>query len=155
MFFTGAGILPYTIKNNRFLFLLGENEYKGWKDFGGKREFSINERIVDTAKREFMEETLGSIFTKQELENIDLCCHYNMVVKKDEYYRVYFLYIDYDKYNRCIFLRNRNNAVMKYEQKITDIRWLSCHDLAYIRKINNFRYPNYNDFFKKIYENNS
>ena len=127
--FTGAGILPYTIKNNQYLFLLGENEHKGWKDFGGKYEFSIDRHIIDTAKREFMEETLGSIFTKQELENINLCCYHDLVVKKDEYYRIYLLYIDYDKYNKYIFLRNKNNV-------ITDIKWLNCYDLTYIRRIN-------------------
>jgi hypothetical protein len=145
MVVTGAGILPYTIKNNKLYFLLGENYGKGWKDFGGMCE--KNEFILTTAKREFMEESLSSILTKHEL-NCRILSHYDsIVINKNEYYRVYFLYIKPNQFNKKLFFKNRSITTSKHEKEITTIKWFSCKQLS---TFTNFRYSNYIKFFKTI-----
>lgn len=60
--FFSAGILPFSIKNDKIYFLLGKdsNEEK-WSDFGGRSEEKDQGRWEMTAAREFYEETIGSV----------------------------------------------------------------------------------------------
>jgi 8-oxo-dGTP pyrophosphatase MutT (NUDIX family) len=68
-----AGILPYTFdQTGKCLFLLGKDYDNDWSDFGGRCEFRDNNEPLNTACREFYEETLGSIMTIKEcMDKID------------------------------------------------------------------------------------
>jgi len=62
-----AGILPYTFdQNGKCFFLLGKDNDNDWSDFGGRVEFKDHGDPVNTATREFYEETLGSVLSIQE-----------------------------------------------------------------------------------------
>ena len=62
-----AGILPYTLVNGKVYFLLGKDIRDGaWSDFGGKSE-PDDVHVVDTACREFFEETCGILIDPKAL----------------------------------------------------------------------------------------
>ena len=65
-----AGIMPYTIINNEiyFLFQLPNNKKPLYTDFGGKREL-FDSSIIQTAAREFSEETNGCFFHDYKSNN--------------------------------------------------------------------------------------
>jgi len=70
--YKSAGIIPYTIHNNKVYFLLQINinsnkRDSGWNDFGGKRN-NQNETTASIAAREFNEET-SCLFYLKDLEN--------------------------------------------------------------------------------------
>lgn len=57
-----AGILPFQVdENHQIYFLLGKDNDGCWSDFGGKCEPKDQNIILDTAAREFYEESLGCI----------------------------------------------------------------------------------------------
>jgi hypothetical protein len=66
-----AGIIPYTVHNGIVYFLLQQAQYPlrrkdfGWNDFGGKR-ISYNESTIETAAREFSEETSCLFYLKEK-----------------------------------------------------------------------------------------
>jgi hypothetical protein len=65
-----AGILPYTFdQNGKCLFLLGKDNDNDWSDFGGRCEFKDRSDPINTATREFYEETLGAVLTIEECIN--------------------------------------------------------------------------------------
>lgn len=96
-----AGILPYAIWSGDIYFLLGEERYQKnfvdslkWSDFGGGRKaHEIN--ILETASREFYEETMGCIF-KSEQQILDLLQNekYDFFVDF-EGYRLFVLKVDF------------------------------------------------------------
>ena len=62
-----AGVLPYTFdQQGKCLFMLGKDIDGDWSDFGGRCEFSDKNEPLNTASREFFEETLGAIMSIQE-----------------------------------------------------------------------------------------
>lgn len=73
--FVGAGVLPWSINDEgKIVLLLGQEEkgnFKGagtWCGFGGSRNEGENE--VQTAAREFMEESMALIMNESEILNI-------------------------------------------------------------------------------------
>ena len=63
-----AGILPFKkTKDNRVLLLVGRDKRSKWSDFGGKCEDVDNNCIMETAAREFYEETAGVICDKSTI----------------------------------------------------------------------------------------
>jgi hypothetical protein len=65
-----AGILPYTFDQfGKCFFLLGKDNENDWSDFGGRCEFRDRNEPLNTATREFYEETLGSVLTIEECKN--------------------------------------------------------------------------------------
>lgn len=69
----GSGILPLAIHNKQIYMLLGRerNEDKSngtWCGFGGGRE--PNESVVDNAVREFMEESMATIMSREDIIDI-------------------------------------------------------------------------------------
>ena len=69
-----AGVLPYTNFNNNVYFLLGKSRRNGrLVTFSGKNSDFDNSQI-DTAAREFFEETLGSIMDRATMLNLLTRC---------------------------------------------------------------------------------
>lgn len=60
-----VSILPYTIFHGKTYFLLGQERYLEWSDFGGTLE--ANETIYEGAAREAYEESMGFLGTYSEL----------------------------------------------------------------------------------------
>lgn len=60
-----AGILPFQVdENHQIYFLLGKDSDGCWSDFGGKCEPKDQNVILETAAREFFEESLGAILSQ-------------------------------------------------------------------------------------------
>uniref|UniRef100_A0A6C0H4Q2 Nudix hydrolase domain-containing protein n=1 Tax=viral metagenome TaxID=1070528 RepID=A0A6C0H4Q2_9ZZZZ len=134
----GAGILPFSIKNNKLYFLFGkENRFAdtpGWSDFGGGQD--NNERPLQTALREAVEETTGFLGNKKDIKKI--ITQYGIRTIKWNNYTMFLCYIPYDEnlvkyYNNCQkFIQNNLNPKIikksKYFEK-SEIRWFSVSDL--------------------------
>ena len=63
-----AGVLPYSIYNNNLYFILGRDYDNKWSDFGGRVEPNDKSESDVTASREFIEESLGSIFDMEYMK---------------------------------------------------------------------------------------
>ena len=54
-----AGILPYTFdQDGKCFFLLGKDNDNDWSDFGGRCEYTDKNNEINTACREFYEESI-------------------------------------------------------------------------------------------------
>lgn len=143
----GAGILPYTIHKGKLYFLLGKDRYeKYWSDFGGRPDPVDENKIENTAVREFYEETIGAIYDikiiKERIKN-----------KKDTYivksmktnnveYTMYIMRIPYKDYrftfnnirNFIKYLIDCNKGlinVYKHFLEKEDLMWISYESLMY------------------------
>ena len=129
-----AGVLPYTFdQNGKCFFLLGKDNENDWSDFGGRCEFKDRSEPLNTATREFFEETLGSVMSIQEC--IDKLSTnpvkiISQTLNGSPYY-MYLVYIDLlnysDIFNKTAnFLRYQfdKQEVSKLIEKTT-IRWVS------------------------------
>ena len=77
-----AGVLPYFIHGNRIFFVLGRSRVGGkLSTFTGKRcEYDVEETVVETAAREFTEETLAVMLSRKEaLERVQSCPHEHII----------------------------------------------------------------------------
>lgn len=70
-----AGVLFYYKQNGNVYFLLGKDRRGKWSDFGGKCE-SCDKSIIDTASREFYEETIGIVLNRYTISHILNTCSY-------------------------------------------------------------------------------
>lgn len=134
-----AGVLPYTFDlNGKCLFLLGKDNDNDWSDFGGRCEFKDRGEPVNTATREFYEETLGAVLNIQEsIEKLTSASAIKIISKtlNGSPYYMYLMYIDYfnysDTFNKTTqFLRYQfdNQEMNKLIEKTT-IRWVSMDTL--------------------------
>jgi hypothetical protein len=132
-----AGILPYSFdQNGKLFFLLGKDNDNDWSDFGGRCEFKDRNDPINTATREFYEESLGAILNIQE--TTALINENNKIISKTlngSPYYMYPIYIDYLNYNDVFqkmisFLRYQfdNSMTSKLIEKIS-IRWVSVDTL--------------------------
>ena len=149
-----AGILPYTYDlNGNCLVLLGKDQDGVWSDFGGRCEIKDNYDQIQTASREFYEETLGSIISIEEcIEKIN--SNEKKIISKTlngSPYYMYLIYIDYYNYvdtflKTYSFMKyhfnNEKHQINKIIEK-NNIKWFSINVL--INSINN------NNEIKKIY----
>ncbi len=133
-----AGILPYTFdQNGKCLFLLGKDNDNDWSDFGGRCEFKDRCEPLNTAIREFYEETLGSVLNIQECMeklNTNPIRILSKTLNGSPYY-MYLMYIEYfnysDTFNKtATFLRYQfdKQEMNKLIEKNT-IRWVSMDTL--------------------------
>jgi len=136
-----AGILPYTFdQNGKCFFLLGKDHENDWSDFGGRCEFKDNSEPLNTASREFYEETLGAIIgIKECTDKINNVKNPIRIISKTlngSPYHMFLLYIDYsinymDTFNKTLaFLKyhyepDRQNKIIEK----TCIRWVSMDTL--------------------------
>jgi len=129
-----AGILPYTFdQTGKCLFLLGKDNENDWSDFGGRCEFKDQCEPLNTATREFYEETLGAVLTipeciaKLQTNPVKIT---SKTLNGSPYY-MYLMYIDYSNYTESFnktanFLRYQfdRQEMNKLIEKNT-IRWVS------------------------------
>lgn len=98
---TGAGIIPYTIYQNKHYFILGKEVYKNIKhtdtgrfaDFGGRKE--NNETPIATAVRECFEESMGVFGNQPELRAKIKDKRTSKIALST--YIAYFIYIPYSE----------------------------------------------------------
>ena len=131
-----AGILPYTFDQDaKCFFLLGKDNENDWSDFGGRCEFKDKSEPLNTATREFYEETLGAVLTVQECINkinVNPVKIISKTLNGSPYY-MYLLYIDYQNYSESFnktsnFLKYHYNNEKRIINKVIEkntIRWVS------------------------------
>ena len=177
MDYKGAGILIYKISDKKVYFLLGKENMilskkcnKGNKfcDFGGKKDI-IDNNYIDTASREFYEETMGSFYTLCEMKDLLINCpvfynekyKYHQFLLKDD--------ISDDKVNTYNKIRSYINSCMQlipqegniYYQKLpccpdgyvekSEIRWFELNDIITNHTI--FRHEFVNSLLKVLNQN--
>ena len=164
----GAGFLPTTICNGQLYFLFGkENIYAttpGYADFGGGTD--NNESFMETAIREFTEETTGFFGNKTQLKEYvkkkgTFIINYEPKSKRYNTYRTYILPIQYNPYivefynNNHSFLKEKLPKQLyrhaKYLEK-SELRWFSLND---IKKNNTMFRSYYKDILKLIIQDSS
>ena len=130
-----AGVLPYTFdQTGKCLFLLGKDNDNDWSDFGGRCEFKDHNDPLNTASREFYEETLGAVLNIQECLDKINTKPFKIISKtlNGSPYYMYLIYIDYSNYSDTFnkisqFLKytysNDKNMYKMIEK--TSIRWVS------------------------------
>ena len=134
-----AGILPYSFDNQgKSVFLLGKDYDGDWSDFGGRCEFKDKDDPINTACREFYEETLGSVMNIQEcVDKLSSCTKIESKTLNGSPYYMYLLYIEYRGYTEMFhktsnFLKynfhNEINTLNRIIEKNT-IRWVTLDTL--------------------------
>jgi len=132
-----AGVLPYTFdQTGKLLFLLGKDNDGDWSDFGGRCEFRDRNDPINTASREFYEETLGAVLNIQECMDkmTDLKKIISKTLNGSPYY-MYLVYIDYVSYTDS-FNKTSNFLKYQFDTRVTvkiiekvSIRWVSIDTL--------------------------
>ena len=131
-----AGILPYTFDQDaKCYFLLGKDNENDWSDFVGRCEFKDKSEPLNTATREFYEETLGAVLTVQECINKITVNPVKIISKtlNGSPYYMYLLYVDYQNYSESFnktsnFLKYHYNNEKRIINKVIEknsIRWVS------------------------------
>ena len=134
-----AGVLPYTYdQTGKCLFLLGKDNDNDWSDFGGRCEYRDHNEPLNTASREFYEETLGAVLGVQEC--VEKISRSHKIVSKTlngSPYYMYLMYIDYSNYTDTF---NKTSAFLKYQYSDKEtyrmiekscIRWVTLDTLLY------------------------
>ena len=132
-----AGILPYTFdQNGKLHFLLGKDNDGDWSDFGGRCEFKDHNEPLNTASREFYEETLGAVINIQEC--LPLMNTNQKIISKTlngSPYYMYLIYIDFINYSDSF---NKISNFLKFQFDVRQIsrivekvaiRWVSMDTL--------------------------
>lgn len=137
-----AGILPFTRHNGEILFLLGKDVRDScYSDFGGKMENIDQHDPINTANREFYEETLGILSNspfdlRQRIKDLSVCVFGS--TKNQHVYRMYLLEIPFDKnlpkqFKKNVSFLTYKNIGMNYIEK-TDLVWCNFDELFRIPK---------------------
>ena len=131
-----AGILLYKVQPTGLFLLLGKDaKYNLWSDFGGKSECADQGVSVNTASREFFEESMGSISDECELRyHLHQAPKLDCVSYKRRKYYMYLLNINAllpcnDAINtfhnqKDMLSGIHEDDLMKFKEK-QDIRWFS------------------------------
>lgn len=155
----GAGFLPTAIKDGKLYFLFGkENKYAttpGYADFGGGTD--KNESYMETALREFTEETTGFFGSVTQLRNYVSShgtYHIDFIPTSGRYgiYRTHILPMKYNEAvvffynNNQKFLQRHLHASVYKKEKFfekAEMNWFCIDDL--IEKKQSFR-----PYYRKI-----
>jgi hypothetical protein len=131
-----AGILPYTFYNGKVYLLLGKDVRDNfWSDFGGKSEIVDDNRPLQTAMREFYEETCGIIMDLKSLKNRmgSTTAPFQSVTQNGKKYFMYWVEIPYNSTYRAIYRRllGYMRHIKMYKKRIekTDIKWISAENV--------------------------
>lgn len=132
-----AGILPFAVHNGQVVFLVGKDAQDSvWSDFGGKVE-SVDRSELDTAIREFQEETCGAVLDGRALRvRMGHPANYrvlqSMTQSRHPYY-MHVLQLPFDPgtrkafHNVLAFLR-MTRMPKRYAEK-SDIQWVTWAEL--------------------------
>jgi hypothetical protein len=117
-----AGILPYTFdQSGKLLFLLGKDNDNDWSDFGGRCELKDHNEPINTASREFYEETLGAVMDisdcNEKLSNGKPIKIISKTLNGSPYY-MFLLYVEYLDYPQTF---NKTSNFLKYHYSSTSI----------------------------------
>jgi len=144
-----AGILPYTFdQQGKLFFLLGKDTDGDWSDFGGRCEFKDHNDPINTASREFYEETLGAVLNIQEC--IALMNDTHQIISKTLNGSPYYMYPIYINLLNYTDTFNKTSNFLKYQfdvQQISKliekvaIRWVSMDTLLNCIENNETRTP--------------
>ena len=127
----GSGVLPLAIHNNTPYILMGRERDNGestgtWCGFGGGIE--RGEDVTDNAIREFMEESMALIMSREDISNILLNNADNRLLTRyylnvDKRYVEHVVLIPYDQYLPSLFDR-----LYKQFGRCAEILGKSCGD---------------------------
>ena len=128
-----AGILPITWHDGQVLFLLGQDvRDRSWSDFGGKCERVDKNDPLNTACREFYEETYGCVVDYRGLRHrlcASNCLALRSKTQNNHPYWMFVVEVPYQPYLRNVFhkalafLRHKNLCKMYVEKN--DVQWVS------------------------------
>jgi len=137
-----AGILPYTFFNGKVYLLLGKDIRDSfWSDFGGKNELVDENRPLQTAIREFYEETCGIIMDLKSLKNRmgSQTPAIQSLTQNGKPYYLYTVEIPYNSTYRAIYRRllgyMRHIKLFKKRIEKTDIKWVAAESLLQLQAI--------------------
>jgi hypothetical protein len=132
-----AGILPYTFYDGKVYVLLGKDIRDNcWSDFGGKNELIDDNRPVNTAMREFYEETCGIILDVKSLRNRITNSQFGTqsLTQNGKTYYMYSLEIPYNGTYRSIYRKllvyMKHIKMFKKRIEKTDLRWVSASNVV-------------------------
>ena len=138
-----AGILPIS-KNDHgeVVFLLGKDARDGvFSDFGGKAELIDHGDPVNTAAREFYEETLGCICNspysiRERVRHMSVMV--NGTTKKGNVYRMFMVEVPYSpalplRFQKVVHFLRYKNIGSAYIEK-SEIAWVTLDELLKIPK---------------------
>ncbi len=133
-----AGILPITRHHGETLFLVGQDARdKLWSDFGGKCERVDRGEPVNTACREFYEETHGCVADQRALR-AHIAATSPAVLRgrtqNGHPYHMYLVEMPFRPHLRNVFLKSlaflRYKNVCKFYIEKTDVQWVSWEVLT-------------------------
>jgi len=159
-----AGVLPYTYYKGTIYFLLGRDSDNKWSDFGGRVEPKDRGDYETTAAREFLEETLNSVYDYDYSKKIiKKCSKIISQTGSGHPYYMYLMKLDYTDLIRTKFYSTKNflNSVVvtidkKYVEK-NDIRWISMETIEHsiegksLINLRNVFEATYKNYKKEIY----
>lgn len=132
-----AGILPVTWHRGELLFLVGQDlRDRSWSDFGGKCERVDRGDALNTACREFYEETCGCVVDHRALRarlNSSTCLALRGRTQNGHPYWMFVAEVPYQPHLRgayrkvLAFLRHRNLCKACVEK--TDVQWVTWKQL--------------------------
>lgn len=139
-----AGVVFYYVNKKNIYFLLGKDMRYKWSDFGGKREAKDNWNPIHTAARECYEETMGIIFSYEELKYI-ISKNPKYVIGKSYLQKNYYMFmIDLNKMynfsNDFYNLRSYKNLYNFYLEKV-QLKWFTLEEII----------ENTNDKFRNVF----
>ncbi|WIA10847.1 hypothetical protein OEZ85_011013 [Tetradesmus obliquus] len=125
-----AGILPYTFHSGSVYLMLGKDVRDGsWSDFGGKSE-SVDAKPLDTACREFYEETCGIVIDPKSL-HVRMAGQVPFSRTYTQHGKVYYMYslqmpfrADHSSNFRRMLAYMKHINCFKRKVEKTDIRWV-------------------------------
>lgn len=128
-----AGILPVTWHDGHAMFLVGQDvRDRSWSDFGGKCERVDRNDPLNTACREFYEETYGCVVDHRALRSrlgVSNCLALRSRTQNNHVYWMFVVEVPYqphlrNAFHKCLaFLRHKNLCKLFVEK--TDVRWVS------------------------------
>lgn len=140
--YSSAGILPFTRANGEILFLVGRDVRDSvFSDFGGKTEAVDHNDPINTATREFYEETLGVLCNsphdlRRRLKELSVCLIGS--TKNQHVYRMYLLEVPYfrnlpQRFKKVANFLKYKNIGGNYIEK-TELAWCTTEELLKIPK---------------------